>query len=102
MQEQLNQFVESMREVVKRYPQFSPYKPDARVSILHDSPAKRLTCEMKMMLGKEPNSWSRVYFVKDLDEKTMEVITYDLIHALGRDVGLMAAMVARPEDRDEG
>ena len=92
MQVKLGEFVGVMREVADSYPQFAPYSPDVRIAELHDTPAKRLTCEIKMMIGREPNNWSRSYFVRELDGPAVEVLKYDLSHALRRDIGLLVAM----------
>ena len=102
MQVKLGEFVEVMREVVGSYPQFAPYNPDVRIAELHDTPAKRLTCEIRMMIGRDPNNWSRAYFIKELDGPTAEVIKYDLSHSLNRDVGLLAAMTRVPEVDEDG
>lgn len=91
----LDKFIVTMREVVDKYPVFSPYKPDVRLAVLHDSPAQRLTCEVKMMFGSDPNNWTRAYFVKGLDDSTVDVLRYDLKHALDRDIGLLSAMARR-------
>lgn len=96
--EQLGELSEVMEGITEGFPIFSPYRSSARMSFLDDTPALYVVCEVKLMLGSAPETWSKAYYVEEFGEEECRFILYDVGHALPRDLALMQMMAKRMAD----
>jgi len=96
IQEGLSALAGEVEGMVKeRFPEFSPYQCNVDLSHLHDSEALKLVCSLRMVVGREPEMWLRDYYVRVFGEGERDLIMWDLMHRLKRDLSAYKMVLAR-------
>jgi len=82
-------------QVVSQYPDYAPYHVTANMAFLDDSPAIKVSCEIRMMVGREPNNWTRTYFIREFHDEALEFMLYDVGCSIVNDLGMMKILTNR-------